>query len=359
MAARSKNGRAGDGARSEHGARGRNARRSNGGSRPRGQGSSWHGDHGKARERRHREPVDPAKAAAELRELVREQYGEELAGEIVQGFESQRPTTLRANTLKASGEEVRAALDEAGIGWRDVPWSVEALVIEGAHEQEVRELPLYDRGEVYLQSLSSMVPPIVLNPHEGDAVLDMAAAPGGKTTQMAALSGNRAQITACERSTPRAERLRFNLERQGAGRVSVLVQDARRLDSFFCFDKILLDAPCSGSGTVTRDAAGLWHTGFSRDLLANCVRTQRGLLDKAVELLPSGGELVYSTCSILAQENEEQVGRLLASGAMKLLPIESDRFEGMPLLPCGIEGALCIRPSDLYEGFFVAHLQKR
>lgn len=376
MAARSKNGKAGDGARSEHGARGRggkaggegrsghgaqgrNARRGNGGSRSRGQGASRHGDRGEARDRRRREPVDPAIAAAELRDLVREQYGEELAGEIAQGFESQRPTTLRANTLKASGAEVRAALDEAGIGWRDVPWSAEALVIEGAHEQAVRELPLYERGEVYLQSLSSMVPPIVLNPHEGDAVLDMAAAPGGKTTQMAALSGNRVQITACERSTPRAERLRFNLERQGAGRVSVLVQDARRLDSFFRFDKILLDAPCSGSGTAMRDAAGLWHTGFSRDLLANCVRTQRGLLDKAVELLPSGGELVYSTCSILAQENEEQVRRLLASGTMKLLPIDPGRFEGAPLLPCGIEGALCICPSDLYEGFFVAHLQKR
>ena len=95
-----------------------------------------------------------------------------------------------------------------------------------------------------------MIPPLVLAPRQGETVLDMAAAPGGKTTQMAALSGNAALITACEKNRIRAERMQFNLQRQGATRVSVMVEDARRLDDLFSFDRILLDAPCSGSGTI-------------------------------------------------------------------------------------------------------------
>lgn len=292
-----------------------------------------------------------------LRQLLARQYGAEEARAIEEGCAARRPTTLRANTLKTTPEAVRAALDAAGVRWRSVPWSPEALVLEGADERDIRDLPLYEAGEVYLQSLSSMIPPLALAPRENESVLDMAAAPGGKTTQMAALSGNRAQITACERSAPRAERLRFNLQRQGAGRVNVLVQDARKLDSFFSFDKVLLDAPCSGSGTVTKEAEG-WRTGFSESLLRNCMRTQEGLLAKALEVLRPGGELVYSTCSVLACENEEALRRALAATRARVVPLDAGAFEGIPLLPCALEGALCIRPSELYEGFFVAKLRK-
>lgn len=345
--------------------------------------------------RRVPQTVDPAVAFAALEERLRDSYDEKTRSLILEGYRAVRPVTLRANTLKTTIEAVRTALDEAGIRWHDVPWSPEALVLEGASEQDVRALPLYEQGEVYLQSLSSMVPPLVLGPHPNDSILDMCAAPGGKTTQMMALSGGRAQITACERSTPRAERLRFNLDRQGAGRVNVLVEDARRLDPFFRFDKILLDAPCSGSGTVTctQDIEPVvWKTGFSSELLANCMRTQGGLLRKALELLPIGGELVYSTCSILPEENELLVRRVLEEAAQgrslragkggggkrgkgrrgeaaeshlpsepihaEIVPIDQACFPDMPVLPCSLEGALCIRPTDLYEGFFVCCLRR-
>ncbi len=381
-----------------------NAKRSGGRSHNRTiKGKRSAGNRQDAHSSRQRTPVDSQAAFATLEARLRAHYGDETVALIVEGYRAERPVTLRANTLKTTPDAVRAALEEAGIACRTVPWSPDALVIEGAREDAIRTLPLYDRGEVYLQSLSSMVPPLVLNPGPGDAVLDMAAAPGGKTTQMAALSGGKAQITACERSTPRAERLRFNLERQGAGRVSVLVQDTRRLDPFFRFRKILLDAPCSGSGTVSVDrgagapdgggasegntTAVAWKTGFSEDLLSNCVRTQAGLLRKALELLPPGGELVYSTCSILPEENEQLVQRVLDEAAQgfrpqgkkggrgrpcgfdaadvptgpiraEVVPIDPGRFPGMPLLPCGLKGALCIRPSELYEGFFVCRLRR-
>ncbi len=321
-----------------------------------------------AASRRERRAVDPRQARTELERQLRAHYGADLAARIEAGYAAQRPVTFRANSLKSTPEAVAAALDAAGVPWRTSPWCPGAFVVDAASERDVRALPLYESGGIYLQSLSSMVPPLVLAPKPGESVLDMAAAPGGKTTQMAALSGNKAQITAVERSAPRAERLRFNLERQGAGRVSVLVQDARTLDSFFRFDKILLDAPCSGSGTVraTADEGGeeVWKTGYSDVLLENCRRTQSGLLRKAFELLPAGGELVYSTCSVLPPENELMVADAVerAAGAgilMEVVPIDPDRFPGIPLLPCGLAGALCICPDDECEGFFVCHLRRR
>ena len=130
------------------------------------------------------------------------------------------------------------------------------MIIEGAREPEIQELPIYREGGIYLQSLSSMLPPLFLAPKAGESVLDMAAAPGGKTTQMAAMTGNQAQITACEKNKVRQKRLKYNLEKQGASGTYVMVEDARKLNDFFSFDRILLDAPCSGSGTVeVRDAS--------------------------------------------------------------------------------------------------------
>lgn len=200
-----------------------------------------------------------------------------------------------------------------------------------------------------------MIPPIVLGAKPEENVLDMAAAPGGKTTQIAALTGGRAMITACERNKMRADRLRYNIERQGAPRVTVMNMDARQLDDLFSFDRILLDAPCSGSGTVTEGSRGQ----FSKDYLDRTVKMQKTLLDKAIRLLKPGHELVYSTCSVFREENEE----VIASGAEKRrrehrAPSTNAAFEGMPKLPTTIEGTLCVCPDERYEGFFVAKLKK-
>ncbi len=288
-----------------------------------------------------------------LRDLLEQQYGGDLTGQILSGLALRRPVTLRCNTLKSSPEEVAAALDGAGILWQGVPWSPEAFVLREAREPQVRDLPLYPEGKIYLQSLSSMIPPLVLAPRPGEDILDMAAAPGGKTTQMAALTGGKASITACEKNRTRAERLRFNLRRQGAGRVSVLVCDARRLDDLFSFDRILLDAPCSGSGTL---APG--RETFSEDLYRRSRRFQRELLTRALKLLRPGHTMVYSTCSVLAGENEAILKRVLPSAGARVVPIPEDAFPGVPRLPVQIPGTLCICPDRYYEGFFVALLQR-
>ena len=215
-----------------------------------------------------------------LEEMLKKQYGEEAFAKILAGYQARRPVTLRVNPLKADRNSVEQALTGAGIAFKNVSWYEDAMIIEGAREPEIQERPIYQEGGIYLQSLSSMLPPLFLGPKAGESVLDMAAAPGGKTTQMAAMTGNQAQITACEKNKARSEKLKYNLEKQGASGTYVMVEDARKLDDFFSFDRILLDAPCSGSGTVeVRD--GVCRTKISKELVERSARTQEELLKKA------------------------------------------------------------------------------
>ena len=293
--------------------------------------------------------------------LLAQQYGAEDVQRVVAGCDARRSSTLRANAILSSRDEIAAALDAAGVSYRGVPWSGEAFIIEDAGEKALWDLPEYDEGKLYLQSLSSMLPPLVLGAAPGLDILDMCAAPGGKTTQLAALGGKGVHITACEMHPPRADKLEFNLRKQGASNVMVMRTDARRLDEFFRFDRILVDAPCSGSGTLrTRDPK--LHARFTEKLIDKSVKAQKALLEKALSLLKPGGELVYSTCSVLACENEDIVNACLKAmakrGVYEIEPIELPGLEEMPLLPTKIEGTLCVCPTDLYEGFFVAKIKR-
>lgn len=289
-------------------------------------------------------------------ELIR-QYGQETAERIAAGYAARRSVTLRVNRLKSDPSSVRAALNAAGIAYTDVAWSEDALILEGVREDVLTALPMYERGEIYLQSLSSMIPPLMLGAREGENILDMAAAPGGKTTQIAALTGNRAMITACERHAARAERLRFNIARQGATRVTVMNIDARQMDDMFSFERILLDAPCTGSGTVQLDDPR-YKGQFSRAYLEKTTKTQAALLEKALRLLRPGSEMIYSTCSVLDQENGELVARVMKKAKAEIVPLELSGFEATPRLPVSLPGTLCVCPDAHYEGFYVAKLRR-
>lgn len=274
-----------------------------------------------------------------------------------------RPVTLRANSLKATADEVSGALGVAGIGFERVPWYPDAFVLEGVRERAVWDLPVYRDGKVYLQSLSSMLPPLALHPRAGADVLDACAAPGGKTSQIAALTAGTAHITACELNGPRADKLVHNLDKLGVGNVNVMRTDARRLDVFFSFDQVLVDAPCTGSGTVR---AGDPRAGqrITAKLLDKTRRQQAALLDRALDVLKPGGNLVYSTCSLLPDENEAQVEKALARhGDCKVVPV--GKLGGIDLedppfhaLEPRLDGTLTICPDRFYEGFFIACIEK-
>lgn len=293
-----------------------------------------------------------------LYKLLLEQYGEKITNNIIQGYLEKRPVTLRVNTLKTNVDNIKKALNESNIKYKEVIWSKDALIIEEADENKIRELNIYNNGEIYLQSLSSMLPPIILSPKENENILDMAAAPGGKTTQVSALSNGKALITACEKNKVRSERLKYNIEKQGANGICVLVEDARKLNSFLSFDKILLDAPCSGSGTICLNDEKLERY-FKEELIDRSSRVQFELLKKAVEILKPGHEMIYSTCSILKNENENNLLKILKSGKVEIVPISEEIFRDIQGLPVTIEGTICVCPSKLYEGFFIAKLRKK
>lgn len=292
-----------------------------------------------------------------LIDLLTEQYGEEYAEKIILGYTQKRKVSLRVNTLKTSLEEVVDVFCKSGVSYQAVPWYKDALIIENVDESMLRELSLYNEGKIYFQSLSSMLPPVVLNPRIGADILDMAAAPGSKTTQMAAMTENKSYITACEINAVRTERLKYNLKKQGVSHVYVIQNDARKLDENFAFDQILLDAPCSGSGTLNLSNKKS-NDSFSQKLVEKSVKNQRDLILKAIALLKKGQQMVYSTCSVLACENEDVISYALSTGKIKIVPIETKSGQDFPLLPVKLDGVICIAPNELFEGFFIAKLEK-
>lgn len=292
-----------------------------------------------------------------LKEKLEKQYGGDLAKAILEGYEKTRKVTLRVNTIKSSAEKIEEELKNHKIEYETVEWNKEAFIIKNKREKEIEELEIYKNGEIYLQSLSSMLPPIVLEPKEGTDILDMAAAPGGKTTQIAALVNNKASITACELNNIRAQRLKYNIEKQGATCVYVMQTDARKINDFFSFDQILLDAPCSGSGTLNVNDENL-NKIFTEKLVQKSVKSQKELLKKALKVLKSGQEMVYSTCSILQEENEDIINTLNKK-EYEIIPIQFSGIQQLPMLPTKIEGTLCVMPTELYEGFFVAKIRKK
>ena len=291
-----------------------------------------------------------------LEKLLQEEYGNELTNKIIDGYSKKRFVTLRVNTIKTNISKIKEVLDNLNIRYQEVEWYKDALIIENVLESDLEKLDIYNNGEIYLQSLSSMLPPLLLDPKKNESILDMTAAPGGKTTQMVALSNNEALITACEKNKIRADRLKYNLVKQGANRVGVIVNDARKLDDFLSFDKILLDAPCSGSGTLNLEED---ITFFNEELVKRSCQTQHELLKKAIKLLKPNHEMIYSTCSILKEENEKILEYFINKNLIEIVPLDNNIIKDLPTIPTTIRNTLCVCPTELYEGFFVAKLRKK
>lgn len=286
---------------------------------------------------------------------IKEQYPNNYEN-IINGYNTKRVSSLRINTIKSNYEEITNILTLNNIKYKDVLWYKDALIIED-DLNKIKELDIYKDGKVYFQSLSSMLPPLIVNPSNNELILDMTAAPGGKTTQMAALSNNTAMITATEKNKIRSDRLKYNIEKQGAKKVSVLQEDARHLNEYFKFDKILLDAPCSGSGTLLVTDKAMEE--FNEELVNRTIKFQKDLITEAVKHLNSGGELIYSTCSILKEENEEILKTILTDPTLSLVPITELKLDTLPVLPSTLDNVITICPNEYFEGFFVSKIHKQ
>ena len=239
-------------------------------------------------------------------------FTERNVDKILTGMSEERYTTFRVNYLKSNEVEVEDELVKNGLEFEKVRitesnFNFNAYVIYNKNEKDLSKLKIYEDGKIYVQSISSMIPPIILRPEPGERVLDMAAAPGGKTTQMAAMMNNEGYILANEIDKFRCEKLKYNVEKQGASIVHIINKDGTQLNnSAKSFDKILVDAPCSGEGRFivsNKKTYEHWSLKMQKEL----VEIQKKLLSNAINLCKINGTILYSTCALSLAENEKVI----------------------------------------------------
>lgn len=282
---------------------------------------------------------------------------------ILRGIAEKRYTTLRVNNLKYNIQDLMRYFKDINIKFERVLWYKDALVIKNATEKDIQKLEIYKEGKIYLQSLPSMVPPLVLNPKEGEKVLDLTAAPGGKTTQMASIMNGKGYILANELDKLRCERLKYNVEMQGANIVEVINERGEKLGEKYQeqFDKVLLDAPCSGEGRFTIYNVQSYKQ-WSEKTVNDLAKLQKKLFGSAYKALKPGGTLCYSTCTLNKIENEQILDWALANFNLKQEKIDLEIKQAVPGnskdLNKNVEKSLRILPSKEMEGFFVAKFTK-
>ncbi len=272
---------------------------------------------------------------------------------------------IRVNTLKISVKELRERLKD----WRleQVPWCEEGFWITHKTEdrRDIGNLIEHQLGYFYVQEAASMIPPIVLGAEPSDVVLDMAASPGSKATQIASHMKNKGVLVANDKDGLRMKPLASNIQRMGITNAIITLMEGRFFKGF-SFDRILLDAPCSGTGTIRKSlkTIEMWNP----DMVRRLAGTQRQLIDTAFCNLKKGGVLIYSTCTLEPEEDEGIVDYLLDK--YDDAELEEIKLEGLKRSKAVLEfedrkfddsvrKCLRIWPQDNdTEGFFVAKIRK-
>jgi len=287
--------------------------------------------------------------------------------QVVESFARPDFLSVRINALKTTRPQMLAKLKERNIAFREVPSSAEALILEGIPREELTRMDLINEGLLYRQSLSSLLPVAVLDPQPGEYVLDLCAAPGSKTTQMAARMNNEGGIVAVEAIRGRYYKLKSVVSQLGAQNVSFKLTDGRRFRCDRLFDRILVDAPCSSESRFRSDQPKTFDY-WSPRKIKEMSRKQKGLLLHASRLLKPGGVLVYSTCTFAPEENEAVVDWLIrkTQGALEAVPVNLDGILSYPALRewqgrVFVPQVCCsfrVLPHEGREGFFIAKFRK-
>jgi len=271
--------------------------------------------------------------------------------------------SIRINTLKISPEKLINKLEEKGYFLKKIPFSDYGYYIEG-EQMDIGNLPEHALGYFYVQEAASMIPPLVLQPKKHEIILDMAAAPGSKTTQMSAMMENTGIIIANDYKYQRLKPLDINTQRCGCKNVISTISYGHRIKNMK-FDKILLDAPCSGTGGICKSLKTLQI--YNTEMIKKLSKDQKTLILAAYSLLNQNGVLVYSTCSLEPEENEEVIDYLLKETDAELEKIEINNLKiSEPVTEFEnksyskeIKKCLRIWPQDNQtEGFFVAKIIK-
>ncbi len=276
--------------------------------------------------------------------------------------------SIRVNTLKKDISLVKKRLNDQGWKLTQIPWCKEGFWVE--HEDgrlDIGNTREHVLGYYYVQEAASMIPPIVLDPKPGDIVLDMCASPGSKTTQIAQMMWNKGLLVANDFTGQRMKALGINVQRMGLTNTVITKMYGqwfkRKTDKY---DKILLDAPCSGTGTIRKSVKTLkiWNP----TMISRLASTQKKLIDSAFNSLREGGILVYSTCSNEPEENEAVIDYLLEEFDNAELQKINIKLNKSPVIlefkgkKYNSEINKCIRiwPQDNdTEGFFIAKIKKK
>ncbi len=307
----------------------------------------------------------------ELKPLFVEHYKELLGGEyedFIKASSEYQRKAVRINTLKKSVAEIKKRLEDKWV-LEGVPWCAEGFWMKyrDGKRFDIGNTPEHQLGYIYVQDAASMIPVKVLNPLPGELVLDMCAAPGSKTSQIAQEMRNEGLLVANDADGKRLGALGINLQRLGVHNTVIT-----KMEGFHVkkqgegFDKILVDAPCTGTGTImkTYKVIGMW----SYSLIERMKRIQLKLASHAFTLLKPGGVMVYSTCTLEPEENEGVITKLLERNpGAELLDIDFKGKKNKPVLEFkgnkynpNVNKCLRINPHDNgTEGFFVAKIRKK
>lgn len=264
---------------------------------------------------------------------------------ILQHMYTRPPTTFRINTSLTTLNEALRELKRQRFLVKPGPLRNSFIVLKEPDGKKLSETELAKKGKIYIQNLSSMVPVYMLDPQEGERILDMCAAPGSKTSQMAIMTRGNAQIVAVEDNKKMIYHLEDILKSQDIKNVEVINDSAIGLEKKYklfeeYFDKILLDAPCSNEGLICLtepETFEYWDPNQPKKL----ARTQKKFVSSAINMLAPGGVMVYSTCTFSKEENEEIVTWVLS------------KYKNMSMLE-----VKKILPDGLFTGFFAAKFAK-
>lgn len=239
----------------------------------------------------------------------------ENAQEIVEGMQKPPVQAFRLNTLKVVHDTLDELLRE-GFAFAPTELPDSYYITSMPTDKKLSETEAFSTGRIYIQGLSSILCTFILDPQRGEQILDLCAAPGSKTSHIAALMHNTGQIVAIEKKKVRFDKLKANLDRLGVKNVRVLHNDGYLLAETYPkfvehFDKVLIDAPCSNEGYITLDDPSSYEF-WNKNKYKDMVWQQKGLIKAGFDMLKPSGTLVYSTCTLSVEENEGVVNWLLS-----------------------------------------------